>query len=104
MGLFGLSKGKKEKLVDIWPKDVAGETVKPKFLTHLINNDMQDELTVNMLESFGIPCIMKYPGNGGFGKVMLGMSGDGTDIYVPETMYDDAIGLLKGEFDENELS
>ena len=36
---------------------------------------MDDVLLVNMLEAYGIPCLKNYPGDGQFGKIMLGMSG-----------------------------
>ena len=55
---------------------------------------MQDELLVNMLGAYGIPAVKQYPGDGEFGKVILGMSGLGTDLYVPESMHDDAINLI----------
>ena len=55
---------------------------------------MQDELLVNMLEAYGIPVIKNYPGDGEFGKVILGMSGLGTDLFVPESMYEDAVNLI----------
>ena len=55
---------------------------------------MQDELLVNMLEAYGIPAIKNYPGDGEFGKVILGMSGLGTDLFVPESMYEDAVNLI----------
>ena len=47
-----------------------------------------------MLEAYGIPCLRQYPGDGDFGKVVLGMSGFGTDIYVPESMFEDALNLF----------
>ena len=39
-------------------------------------------------------------GDGGFGRVVLGMSGQGTDIYVPESLLEDAIELCKEENNE----
>ena len=50
-----------------------------------------------MLEAYGIPCLKRYPGNGSFGKVILGMSGQGTEIYVPKSMLEDAAALVSGE-------
>ena len=44
-----------------------------------------------MLEAYGIPCLCVAPGDGSFGRVVLGMSGCGMDIYVPESLYDDAV-------------
>ena len=87
-------------LLERWPKDGAGEPESPVFLCRCISNDMTDALKVNMLEAYGIPCLQRYPGDGGFGRVVLGMSGSGTDIYVPESLYEDAVELCKEENDE----
>lgn len=89
-------------LPERWPKTEDGELVAPAFLAHCDCNDYGDEIRINMLESYGIPCIKLYPGDGAFGHVVLGMSGNGTDIYVPETMLEDASALCREEND-NEL-
>ncbi len=81
-------------LFDRWPKNEKGEPVEPVLLCNRQSPDMVDEITINMLEAYGIPCIRKYPGDGGFAKVVLGMSGEGSDIYVPETMLEDAVNLM----------
>ena len=76
-----------------WPRDDSGEFVAPKFLAWRQCVDLADEFLVNMLEAYGIPCIKRYPGNGSFGKLILGMSGEGTEIYVPKSMLEDAAAL-----------
>ena len=86
-----------------WPKDEAGELVEPVFLTHRMCLDMGDEMLINMLEAFGIPCIRQYPNDGDFGRLLLGMSGTGVDIYVPRTMYEDAVNLSEGRAEYEEL-
>lgn len=83
-----------------WPKNESGEYEEPAFLCNCRNNDMGDTLKVNMLEAYGIPCVVKYPGDGGFGKLVLGMSGQGTDIYVPKSLLADALELCKEENNE----
>ena len=40
---------------------------------------------------------------GSFGRVVLGMSGPGVDIYVPESLYSDAKELSKGDSNYEEL-
>ena len=42
-------------------------------------------------------CLKAYPGDGGFGKLILGMSGQGVDILVPKSMYEDAVALCNEE-------
>ena len=81
------------ELYERWPKDENGEPEEPVFLGTAVNVNFFDELTVNMLEAYGIPCIKQYPGNGSFGKLIMGMSGEGTEIYVPKSMLEDAAAL-----------
>lgn len=83
-------------LLERWPKDERGEPEEPVLLTTAINLNLFDEMTVNMLEAYGIPCLKRYPGDGSFGKVVLGMSGQGTEIFVPKSMLEDAAALVSG--------
>ncbi|MBS1401989.1 MAG: hypothetical protein HPZ79_03265 [Oscillospiraceae bacterium] len=83
-------------LLKRWPRDERGEPVRPAYLTKLSGLDMNDVLLVNMLEAYGIPCLRHYPRDGEFGKLMLGMSGFGVEILVPETMLEDAEALCEG--------
>ena len=48
-----------------------------------------------MLEAYGIPCLKIYPGDGSFGKLILGMSVQGVDIYVPQSLLEDARALCE---------
>lgn len=87
-------------ILKIWPKDEQGELVAPALLTHCASNDLMDVMLVSMLMSYEIPAFMAHPGDGDFGKVMLGMSGTGSNIYVPETMLEDAKNLMEAEPDD----
>lgn len=82
------------KLAEEWPRGENGDFVAPVFLTHCMGLDMQDEMLVNMLSAFGIPSVRQYPNDGSFGRVILGMSGSGVDIYVPQTLVEDALALI----------
>ena len=86
-----------------WPKDENGEPVEPVFLTHCVSLDMRDEMLVNLLEAYDIPCIRQYPNDGDFGRLVLGMSGTGVDVYVPKTLYEDAVNLTEGSAEYEEL-
>lgn len=90
-------------LYERWPKDENGLPEEPVFLKAEKNLDMSDELLVNMLEAYQIPCLRIYPGDGPFGRVVLGVSGWGVNIYVPKSLYEDAKELIKGENDNEEL-
>ncbi len=90
-------------LYENWPKDEAGEPVEPAFLTHCSPLDLEAEMIRSMLESYGIPSFRRLPGDGAFGELILGMSGNGIDIYVPATQLAEAQELLKGEPDDDGL-
>ena len=60
------------------------------------------EMAVNLLEAYGIPALRKAPGDGSFGEVFLGASGFGVDIYVPETMLEDAQNIVSADIIEEE--
>lgn len=78
-----------------WPEDENGQPEKAAFLCNLMGIDLNDNIRVNMLEAYGIPCFCAYPGDGTFAKVVLGMSGEGTDIYVPESRLEEARSLCE---------
>ena len=86
-----------------WPKDEFGFGEEPVYLCSRSNTDLSDELTVNMLGAYGIPCLRTYPGNGSFGRVVMGTSGTGVDIFVPKSMLEDAKMLTEGETADEEL-
>ena len=80
-----------------WPKTAQGEPETPALLCNCKSLDLGDELRINMLEAYGIPCLKIYPGDGSFGKLILGMSGQGVDIYVPQSLLEDARALCEAE-------
>lgn len=88
------------KVWKMWPKDGEGNPEEPAFLKHCSSVDMEDELLINMLTAYGVPCIKINPMDGCFGKVVLGMSGSGTDILVPKSLAEDARALMEGKADE----
>ena len=85
------------ELTERWPKDGDGKPVAPVFLAHRSSTDLSDAILVNMLEAYGIPALTLHPGDGDFGKVVLGLSGTGSRIYVPETMYAEAKELMEAD-------
>ena len=82
---------------DSWPKDEKGGYVAPAKLTSCTQLDMGDAIVEGLLDSAGIPHFKRYPHYGGFGNLMLGMSAEGVDIYVPETLLEDARNILEGD-------
>ena len=80
-----------------WPKDENGEPVKPVFLEHIAGSQLDVDVELNLFEAFNIPVMLNYPNNGEFGKIIIGFSGTGVDVYVPETMLEDAQNVLSGD-------
>lgn len=90
-------------LQDKWPRTPDGDFEEPAFLKHCTALDLEDELLVNMLDAYGVPCVKQYPCDGQFGKLILGMSGTGVDIYVPKSLLDDALALCEGVPDDENV-
>ncbi len=82
-------------LLSRWPRDEEGEPEPPVYLCHCTGLDMDDAMLISRMESYGIPCLRQYPNNGEFGKLILGLSGSGVDIFVPAGVWADACELLK---------
>lgn len=82
------------QLLKRWPRDENGALDAPVFLCHCSSLDMDEGLLVSRMESYGIPCLRQYPENGDFGKIILGVSGTGVDVYVPASLWADASELL----------
>ena len=100
---FSWGRSGPELVSDRWPKDAEGRAEEATFLCTCSNTDLSDTLLVGMLESFGIPCLRDYPGNGSFGRVIMGTSGTGVDIFVPKSMLEEAKLLIEGEPNDEEL-
>ena len=94
---WGLKKKEEEPA---WPVNEDGETVPPAFLTHIGGGPLDMELTLNLLEAYGIPHVCEYPNNGLFGKLILGHPPSGMEVYVPETMLEDAQNVLNADMIE----
>ena len=90
------------ELLARWPRDEDGELEAPVYLCHCKPLDMEEALTVARMESYGIPCLRQYPNNGDFGRLIIGVSGPGVDIYVPASLWADACELLREPNDERE--
>ena len=91
---------RKKKNEPEWPKNENGEPVPPAYLTHIIGGPLDMELTLNLLEAYGIPHVCEYPHDGLFGKLILGHPPGGMQVYVPETMLEDAQNVLNADIIE----
>ena len=93
---------KRKKQTAIWPKDDNGEMATPAFLTHLSGGAFNIELTLNLLEAYSIPYVCEYPNNGLFGKLLVGYPPTGVEVYVPETLLEDARNIMSADICEEE--
>ena len=84
MGIFGYTFRKSTPLP--WPKMPTGELVLPALLKTTFYDDMDVEITINMLTAYGFPTDKKWR-----------RKTHEVDIYVPETMLEDALTLLSAE-------
>lgn len=84
-------------LADRWPKTPEGAFEAPRLLQTVCGSRAELEITVNMLEAYGIPVLCTGIGNGDFGKIILGYAASGSALYVPESCLEDAENLLKAE-------
>lgn len=80
-----------------WPTGEGGEPETPAFLMNASGIGGDDEMTIGMLRAYGIPVIRDYPQAGQISKIMFGFAGTGTDLFVPQSMLEDAKTLLKDE-------
>lgn len=80
-----------------WPVTDSGEPESPAFLERVYGNETELALRRNMLWAYGVPSVARYPMDGALGKVVLGQSGFGMDIFVPESMLGDAENIIGGE-------
>ncbi len=84
-----------------WPEAESGEPEEPAFLERLFGNETELALRRNMLWAFGVPTVARYPMDGALGKVVLGQSGFGMDIFVPASMLEDAENIINST--ENDI-
>ena len=77
-----------------WPPDANGQPEAPAFLERICGSETEITLTRNMLWAYGVPSVGRYPLDGALGKVILGQSGFGMDIFVPKSMLEDAKNII----------
>jgi len=85
-----------------WPNDETGEPIPPVYLTHIGGKPMEQDMTLALLDAYGIPYVEQYPNNGLFGKLLTGYPPSGVEVFVPETMLEDAQNILNAEIIEDD--
>ena len=100
--MFKWGRKKFDRISDRWPKQENGESVPPVLFQHIQGSELDVEMTVNLLEAYGIPALRKASGDGTLGEVLLGASGFGVDIFVPENMLEDAQNVVSADIVEED--
>ena len=85
-----------------WPKDASGENVTAAFLTNIGGNQVDYELALSLLRAFNIPYAFEFKGSGQVAKLYTGFSSSGMDIYVPETLLEDAKNILFSDSEDEQ--
>lgn len=85
-----------KSLAERWPKGPDGQPEKAEKLVWQPELDGIADITLSMLEGFGIPAFKV----GVQGKVVLGFAGLGVEIYVPASRLEEARALLEAPGDE----
>lgn len=90
-------------LPERWPRLPDGTPEQGAFLTHRMEWNYEVELLRQMLRDYGVPVLAERGNYGSLGKVVMGFSGEGVDLYVPASLLEDARNLLK-PVDDTELN
>lgn len=83
-----------EELLKQWPKNADGEPEEAVLLENAGDFAAYGGLTCSLLESFGIPYLVKRSGQGQIGFLYGGFSPEGVKLYVPASRLEEARELL----------
>lgn len=83
-----------------WPMGENGQPEQAALLHHTFDSLAEADMTISLLSAYNIPCFKYYSREGAAGKVISGFSGYGTELYVPQTMLEEAQGLLAAQPEE----
>ncbi|OGO76687.1 MAG: hypothetical protein A2Y23_10860 [Clostridiales bacterium GWB2_37_7] len=65
-------------------------------------DEIQANIVESLLKAYGIPLSRKYKGNDTFGKIVLGLTVNGIDLYVPKSAFEEAKGIIENELPEEQ--
>ena len=81
---------------------LSDSPVKPVRLMTVTGNQLDYQMVITQLQSFGVPVVGTFTADGTLSKLIFGFAGSGMDVIVPETMADLARELLKPVEGEDE--
>jgi hypothetical protein len=83
-----------------WPRDENGEKIPPVYLTNIYGTQADYQMALSLLRAYKIPYACEFTGLGQMAKITVGFSISGMDIYVPETMLEDAKNILLSDTED----
>jgi hypothetical protein len=83
-----------------WPLDGTGERIRPVFLERKCGSRFDLDMELGLLSAYGIPTVCTYPNDGEFSELVIGYPVSGAEIYVPETLLDDARNIISADLTE----
>lgn len=89
-------------LYERWPKDEAGQPGAAGVSLPLQGHRHGRDDARHASGGVRHPVPRQYPNDGQFGKLILGISGSGVDIFVPASVWEDACELIRESDDETE--
>ncbi|MDR2501633.1 MAG: hypothetical protein LBC78_00070 [Oscillospiraceae bacterium] len=100
MSFFGWSK-KGKNTPPAWPANSRGEPEAAAFLCRTDGAGYELEIRRGLLTAYGIPTTSLHSGEGIVGAVIFGAPQGGSDIFVPESMLEDARALISAEISDD---
>jgi len=61
------------------------------------NDELQANIVESLLKVYGIPLRRKYKGNDTYGRIYMGLTIHGIDLYVPKEALEEAKGIIENE-------
>jgi pyrophosphatase PpaX len=65
------------------------------------NDELQANIIESLLKVYGIPLRRKYKGNDTYGKIFMGLTVHGIDLFVPESALEEAREIIENELPED---
>lgn len=63
-------------------------------------DELQANIVESLLDAYDIPLRRAYKGNDSFGRVFMGLTVNGIDLFVPKSKLEEAAGIIENEMPE----
>ena len=75
--------------------------MKPVRLMTVTGNQLDYQMVITQLQSFGVPVVGTFTADGTLAKLIFGFAGSGMDVIVPETMADLRMSMSEMTFPDH---